>query len=117
MFFLLMAKNQLNLILSQRQASALENIGVSLGNSVIVVRSDNFCPTLAVDAYVSDRYIFFTEGTETDHISFLREFYGENYEEIVKPTRYTGIYYHPKSEVLQKLLGRVILDKLNADTD
>lgn len=79
-----------NLSLSEKQIEVLSEMGIT-PTSVHIIKGETLHPSaVRVDGYTNGHYVFFLEGTASEHAMFLKYLYGENYS-IVMPTRFRDI--------------------------
>jgi hypothetical protein len=79
-----------NLALSDDQLEVLAEKDIAPSSIYIIKRETLHPSAVRVDGYTNGHYVFFLEGTATEHAMFLQYLYGKSYE-IVMPTRFRGI--------------------------
>jgi hypothetical protein len=84
-----------NLSLDEKQIEVLEEKGIELSSVYIIKRETLHPSAVRVDGYTNGHYVFFLEGTMSDHAMFLKYLYGQNYGEqqyaITLSSRFRGI--------------------------
>jgi hypothetical protein len=105
--------NQADLTLTLANEFALWMESCADDLPVFLVKGDSFNPPLRINAYMYGSYIFFREGSQADHIDFLRACHGENYEEIVEATSHVGLYCIPALETIKRWQNQETLTKNN----
>ena len=79
-----------NLSLSDKQIEVLSEMGIT-PTSVYIVKGETLHPSaVRVDGYTNGHYVFFLEGSASEHAMFLKYLYGDHYG-IVMPTRFRSI--------------------------
>lgn len=79
-----------NLSLSEKQIEVLSEMGIT-PTSVYIIKGETLhASAVRVDGYTNGHYIFFLEGSASEHAMFLKYLFGENYG-IVMPTRFRNI--------------------------
>lgn len=79
-----------NLSLNEKQIEVLSEMGIA-PTSVYIIKGETLhASAVRVDGYTNGHYVFFLEGTASEHAMFLKYLYGDNYA-IIMPARFRSI--------------------------
>lgn len=79
-----------NLMLNEGQIEVLVEMGIT-PESVYIIKGESLHHSaVRIDGYTNGHYVFFMEGTATEHAMFLKYLFGENYG-LIMPTRFRSI--------------------------
>lgn len=79
-----------NLMLNEGQIEVLVEMQIT-PDSVYIIKGESLHQSaVRIDGYTNGHYVFFLEGSATDHAMFLKYLYGDNYT-LIMPTRFRSI--------------------------
>jgi hypothetical protein len=79
-----------NLMLSEGQVEVLSEMGIHPDAIYIIKGETLHASAVRIDGYTNGHYVFFLEGNATEHATFLKYLFGDNYS-LILPTRFRGV--------------------------